>query len=296
MLYDIRLELSHSYSGRASGARHLTRVVPANLPGRQVVRTSLLSCAPLADTRHGFRDFFGNEATVFYHDRPHDEMIVTMQARVQCDAPEAKLDMSPDRARLAREIAQVPALGPAAPHHFLGPSPRVPLRSEIAQFAREIVAETRGGALPQMRALGRALHRQMKFDATATTVETPMIEAFEKRHGVCQDFSHILIAALRSLGIPARYVSGFLRTLPPPGKPRLEGADAMHAWVSAWCGTDMGWIEYDPTNDLSIETDHVVVAYGRDYSDVSPIKGVLRTAAVGTSAQGVDMIPVENTA
>jgi len=293
MLYDIRLQLDHAYSGCAGGARHLTRVMPAALPDRQVVQTSLLSCKPLTGTRSSVVDFFGNRATIFFHDAPHDTMAITMQARVRCLAPEPQLDISPDRDRLAAEIAGVRHLGPDAPHHFLGPSPRVPARSEIAAFAAEITAPITGGVLAQMQALGGAIFSEMSFDATATTVDTPMIEAFVNRHGVCQDFSHILIAGLRSLGIPARYVSGYLRTLPPPGQPRLEGADAMHAWVSAWCGSELGWVEYDPTNDLAVQTDHIVVAYGRDYSDVSPIKGVLRTAARGRSAQAVDVAPVE---
>jgi transglutaminase-like putative cysteine protease len=292
MLYDIRLRLDHTYAGRAGGARHLTRVMPAILPGRQVVQTSLLTCNPVADTRNAFVDFFGNRATVFFHDAPHDAMRITMQARVQCLTPEAQFDISPDRARLATEIAAIGQLTAHAPHHFLGPSPRVPVRSEIAAFAADVTAPVTGGVLAQVQALGRAVFKQMTFDASATTVDTPMVEAFVNRHGVCQDYSHILIAGLRSLGIPARYVSGFLRTLPPPGQARLEGADAMHAWVSAWCGSELGWVEYDPTNDIAVQTDHIVVAYGRDYSDVSPIKGVLRTASEGKSAQAVDVAPV----
>ena len=132
----------------------------------------------------------------------------------------------------------------------------------------------------------------MKFDPKATTVDTPATEAFAKRHGVCQDFSHIMIACLRGIGIPAGYVSGFLRTLPPPGKPRLEGADAMHAWVRAWCGPEAGWIEFDPTNDKLAGEDHIVVAYGRDYSDVSPIKGTMRISGGQKSKQAVDVIPL----
>ncbi len=132
----------------------------------------------------------------------------------------------------------------------------------------------------------------MSYDPDATEVDTPMADAFMARHGVCQDFSHIMISGLRSLGIPAGYVSGFLRTMPPPGKPRLEGADAMHAWVRAWCGADAGWIEYDPTNAISAGQDHIVVARGRDYSDVSPIKGVLRASGRQHTDLSVDVIPL----
>jgi transglutaminase-like putative cysteine protease len=133
----------------------------------------------------------------------------------------------------------------------------------------------------------------MRFDAKATDADTSPAEAFEKRHGVCQDFSHIMIACLRGTGIPAGYVSGYLRTLPPAGQPRLQGADAMHAWVRAWCGTGMGWVEFDPTNAMMAGLDHVVVARGRDYSDVSPVKGVLRTPGGQTSRQAVDIVPVD---
>ena len=108
------------------------------------------------------------------------------------------------------------------------------------------------------------------------------VDAFELKRGVCQDFSHIMISGLRGLGIPAGYVSGFLRTIPPQGKPRLEGADAMHAWVKVWCGRDAGWQEFDPTNDMRAGNDHIAVGYGRDYSDVAPIVGVLKT----TGGQG----------
>jgi transglutaminase-like putative cysteine protease len=119
-----------------------------------------------------------------------------------------------------------------------------------------------------------------------------MADAFAARHGVCQDFSHIMIACLREIGVPAGYVSGFLRTEPPEGQPRLEGADAMHAWVAAWCGTQTGWVEFDPTNAIRVSSDHIVVARGRDYSDVAPVKGVLWTAGSQTTKQVVDVIPL----
>ena len=146
--------------------------------------------------------------------------------------------------------------------------------------------------LDAVRTICHALHSEMRFDSKATDVDTSPAEAFANRHGVCQDFSHVMIAALRAIGIPARYVSGFLRTIPPKGRPRLEGADAMHAWVSAWCGADTGWIEFDPTNDCTVGTDHITVAYGRDYSDVAPVKGVLRTSGSQTSQHSVDVLPI----
>jgi transglutaminase-like putative cysteine protease len=144
-----------------------------------------------------------------------------------------------------------------------------------------------------VQAIGTGLHADLTYDPEATNVETPPAEAFARRHGVCQDFAQIMIGCLRGIGVPAGYVSGFLRTEPPPGKPRLEGADAMHAWVRAWCGWEAGWIEFDPTNAVVVAADHVVIARGRDYGDVSPVRGILRIAGGQTSEQSVDVVPVK---
>ncbi|MET0677785.1 MAG: transglutaminase family protein, partial [Bradyrhizobium sp.] len=126
-----------------------------------------------------------------------------------------------------------------------------------------------------------------------TDVETPLSQAFVSRRGVCQDFAHIMISGLRGIGLPAAYVSGYLRTIPPPGQPRLQGADATHAWVAVWCGGAIGWIGFDPTNDLIVANDHIVLAMGRDFSDVSPVDGII----VGSRKQklnvAVDVIVVE---
>ena len=141
--------------------------------------------------------------------------------------------------------------------------------------------------------LMRRIRTDFSYDTKATVVSTPLEQAFDMRRGVCQDFAHIMIAGLRGLGLPAAYVSGYLRTIPPPGAKRLEGADATHAWVSVWCGPELGWIGLDPTNALVVANDHIVLATGRDYADVSPIDGVI----VGSGAQklqvDVDVVPVE---
>ncbi len=142
------------------------------------------------------------------------------------------------------------------------------------------------------RSICADIYKTFKYDPNATDVDTSAAEAFELKAGVCQDFTHIMTSALRSLGIPAGYVSGYLRTIPPPGKERLEGADAMHAWVRVWAGRDAGWLEFDPTNNIPAGPDHIVVGYGRDYSDVAPIIGVLRSYGRHNNVQSVDVVPV----
>ena len=155
--------------------------------------------------------------------------------------------------------------------------------------------ESFGKARPVLEAaseLMARIRRDFTYDPEATEVSTPLAEAFAQRHGVCQDFAHIMIAGLRGLGLPAAYVSGYIRTIPPPGQKRLEGADASHAWALLWCGPETGWIGLDPTNDLIVADDHIVTAVGRDYADVAPLDGVL----IGPGSQkigiAVDVIPV----
>lgn len=139
--------------------------------------------------------------------------------------------------------------------------------------------------------LMRFIYEEFEFDPVATEVATPLEEVCEKRKGVCQDFAHVALGCLRSLGLPARYVSGYLRTIPPPGKPRLEGADASHAWFSAFCPVN-GWVDFDPTNNLIPSDEHLIVAVGRDYSDVSPLSGILTGGGEHTVSVAVDVLPL----
>jgi transglutaminase-like putative cysteine protease len=139
----------------------------------------------------------------------------------------------------------------------------------------------------------RRLHADFTYDPAATEVSTPISEVLRHRRGVCQDFAHLMIAGLRGLGIPAAYVSGYLRTLPPPGEEKLAGADATHAWVAVWCGMRAGWIGLDPTNAIPAGTDHVVLARGRDYADVAPVAGVVVASAGHEVSVAVDVRPVE---
>jgi len=291
MLYDISLTIAYDYVAAADASRHLVMLVPADLPGEQRLVAGSLNVTPGADERLDETDFFGNRRTELVFDHPHHEFVFAVQSRIERIDGGQRLDISPRLSALAGEVVDWRSLDALSPHHFAGTSPRVRPTEATAAYAREAAGDG-GSVFEAVVALGRALNRDMRFDPKATTVETPFAEAFERRRGVCQDFSHIMIACLRGIGIPAGYVSGYLRTIPPKGKPRLEGADAMHAWVRAWCGADMGWVEYDPTNALLVGADHVVVARGRDYSDVAPVKGVSRTAGAHTSKHSVDVVPV----
>ena len=292
MLYDIRLTLEYDYDAPVHGGRHHIRVSPGNVPGIQRVIASSLAIEPAPARQNGFLDFFGNSVTAITMTEPHDKLAVRLSARVQVEDLTPPADLSPPLERLTPEIAQYWSLAPESPQHFLAASPRIQIVPAITGYVHDVTAGMQT-TLAVATALCMAIHRDFTYDPKATDVETRPAEAFALRKGVCQDFAHVMIAGLRGVGIPAGYVSGFLRTNPPPGKPRLEGADAMHAWVRAWCGNHLGWVEFDPTNAMIAGPDHISIGHGRDYADISPIVGVLRTHGSHETKQSVDVLRVE---
>ncbi|MDK3017303.1 transglutaminase family protein [Pseudodonghicola flavimaris] len=292
MRYDVRLTIDYSYDAVSDRARNVLRLLPSDIPGQQRVQQRMLKVTPRPGERYDRVDFFGNATSAVAWHQPIQAFSLHLTAQVERIAVAMPLDLSPPLAGLAADIANVHTLLPTAPHHFMAASPRVAPMAATTEYARGCLTPGMT-ALQAVEAVGRALHRDMTFDPEATTVDTPPAEAFRNRHGVCQDFAHVMIAALRGIGVPAGYVSGFLRTFPPPGQPRLEGADAMHAWVRAWVGQETGWIEFDPTNDQFAGIDYITVGYGRDYGDVAPVRGVLRSSGGQESRQAVDVIPLE---
>ncbi|SCB12403.1 transglutaminase family protein [Rhizobium hainanense] len=292
MLYDLSLHMGYIYDVPASGARHILRVMPLSLPNRQRLIAGSVKITPGPDEQSNFTDFFQHPATSILVRDPHERLDIRMQARVQVESQPVGADFSPLLGKLPEEIDDCWSIDPSSPHHFLGSSPRLPETGEIADYSKQWKA-TNLTTLQIAHAVCAQIHKDFTYDPKATTVDTTPKEAFRLKRGVCQDFSHVMIITLRSLGIPAGYVSGFLRTIPPPGKERLEGADAMHAWVRVWCGETAGWIELDPTNNIPAGTDHIVVAYGRDYSDVAPVIGVLKSYGNQKAVQAVDVIPLK---
>jgi len=292
MLYDLKLTIDYAFQTPAAGARQILHIMPMTIAGRQRLVAGGVDIDPQPAMRRDRDDFFGNRLTELAFTEPHSDIVIALKARVDVTGGAAPGSASVDLASLGKVLESETDLGPRSPLHFLAASPYAKPDADIGKWARaHLQSGSQSGDI--VASLGLALHREMRFDAKATTVDTPATEAFAARHGVCQDFTHIMIIALRALGIPAGYVSGYLRTLPPPGEERLEGVDAMHAWVSAWCGPGVGWVEYDPTNAVFAGTDHIVVAYGRDYSDVAPVRGAMRTAGEQISNQSVDVAPVE---
>lgn len=291
MKYDIHQATTYSYASSVPVARHVVRMVPVERPNQRVV-ASHFAVEPEPVEWTETRDFFGNKVVHIRIETPHRSFVVKTRARVEVDAPpDITADSGPSWEDTRAAANASLDLSGRSPAHFLFPSPAVPLSPAITEWVAASFPPDRPMLAACIEVMNR-IHAEFTYDPRATDVSTPPLEAFELRAGVCQDFAHIMIAGLRGLGLPAAYVSGYLRTIPPEGQSRLEGADATHAWVSLWCGPETGWIGLDPTNDLIVGDDHIVTAIGRDYADVSPLDGVL----VGPGSQkldvGVDVVPV----
>ena len=292
MQYDLHLTLAYDYDSPAHGGRHLIRVVPLSIPGVQRVIAASLSIDPKPTHEVTFHDFFGNSVTSIAFNTWTEHLSVRLAARVAVEELQPPADLSPPVAQLLGEIGRIWSLASDSPHHYLGVSPRIPFDPAIAAYGKRSVDRTETVYAAALD-LCHAIYHDFDYDPGSTDVGTTPSEAFEQKKGVCQDFAHVMISALRGVGVPAGYVSGFIRTNPPPGKARLEGADAMHAWARVWCGQDLGWLEFDPTNALVVGSDHITIGHGRDYADISPIVGVLKTSGSHEASQKVDVIRLE---
>jgi transglutaminase-like putative cysteine protease len=292
VIYTIRHATTYTYEDTVKFARCVLRLTPRSSATQTVLRSAVTVTPRPSSTLEG-RGAFGEQTLTMVIDKPHRELLIEGRSQVDVHAravgdPEDSLAWEQVRA----QAYETTALGPEGPAAYLYPTRRTPSTPAITDYARASfpagrpIIEAAADLMTRMRA-------DFVYDPEATTVATPAPEAFAARHGVCQDFAHIMISGLRGLGLAAAYVSGYLRTIPPPGKPRLEGADATHAWVSVWCGDERGWIGFDPTNAVFAENDHIVLAVGRDYSDVAPIDGIILAPGVQTLKVEVDVIPDE---
>lgn len=290
MRYEIILNIDYVYARTVADGRHLLRVVPRTVPAMQRVLSVQLEPAPAPTSQLERPDFFGNLCQVIDYQTAHETFGIHLVAEVDRQFTPGGGEQASLHAAIGQELAALQDLGHDSPLHFLAPSPRIRDLAPFRDFASGVL-QAGMTAYDVLVALSDAIRARMVFDDKATDVDTLPHEAFAKGRGVCQDYAHIMIAGLRSLGIPAAYVSGFLRTIPPPGQERLPGSDAMHAWVRIWCGQRAGWQEYDPTNALIVGNDHILVGYGRDYADVAPIRGVSRTAGSQQGKHTVDVIP-----
>ena len=274
MRYALRHLTRYAYGVPVVLGYHLLRMSPRET-GRQKVLSAALSLSPQPSRDSGFIDHFGNAVRHVVVEMPHSAFTATLDAvvEVQGRGTAALPEGLPwEAVRDALWNDGFP-LEPAVAEYCYG-SPLAPADEAAGIYATPSFPAGRA-IVPALRDLTARIRRDFAYLPGATDVTTPVATVMGARRGVCQDFAHVMIAGLRRLGLPARYVSGYLRTYPPADAHALRGADASHAWVSAWCGPELGWIDFDPTNDLVVDREHITLAHGRDFDDVSPLRGVI---------------------
>lgn len=288
MQYRITHTTKYAYADPVAVCHNLVRLTPRKNRYQQHL-SHKLAITPEPSDLVSRRDAFGNRVQYFSIQQAHRGLSLTATSEVDISPPPESGHGEPWEAVRKKLPAAVFQQG-ATPYQFSFPSALIPLSPRLAEYALESFMPGRP-IVDALVDLTERVHNDFEYDPRATTVSTPVLEAFDQRAGVCQDFAHVQIACLRSIGLAAQYVSGYLRTIPPPGKPRLIGADASHAWVSLWCG-DAGWVDADPTNANLPGTDHITLACGRDYADVCPIQGVYVGGGGHTMDVSVDVSPI----
>ena len=287
----VRHRTTYRYLQDVSHSWHLAHLRPRATP-LQAVHDSSISLSLEPASRVAREDYFQNPCEWFSIDQPHTHLEVLAESRVTVQpAPErvSRESLSWEEVRLRLESPQDEEERDAV--QYLFDSPMTKYHSEIADYGEVSFPPTRPVLAGAMELMNR-IHQDFRYDTTVTDVTTPVDRVFEIRAGVCQDLAHVGIAALRAMGLAARYVSGYLLTQPPPGKPRLLGADASHAWFSVWA-PPFGWVDLDPTNDIPVGESHVTAAWGRDYGDVAPVAGIILGGHDHVVDVGVDVIPVD---
>jgi len=294
MILHVVHETAYDYAPMVRTAQHMAHLKPARTPTQRVLRHRL-TIAPSPARCSEWTDVYGNTRSFFSLEYAHEflhvraESLVETAPAIEPSQPDVPWEQAAERMRYHRAARYDPASG------FAFASPYVPRDDAFVAYAQASFTEGRP-LLEAASDLMERIHREFDYETTATDVNTPALEALELRQGVCQDLAHVMLGCLRSLGLPARYVSGYLLTEPPPGQPRLVGSDASHAWVSVYLPAPDGggeWLDLDPTNDRAAGEDYVTLAVGRDYSDVSPMRGVIHGGAHHTLRVAVTVTPAE---
>lgn len=292
MRYDIRHVTRFDYAEPVGFARCNLRLKPIVWSG-QALHDYRLSVEPGGRTSPARAEAGLANVVRLVVEQASTSLTIESRCRITVDRQvPVPLPDDPTLAQVALQARASRDAGPGSPAAYLFPSPLIPLDPGIAAWCAEDLDPSRG-ALEAAISLARRIQREFAFDPTATLVDTTPHDAFLKRGGVCQDFAQIMISGLRAAGLPAAYASGYLRTLPPPGQPRLVGADATHAWVLLWCGPALGWVGVDPTNGIWMASDHVIIAIGRDYADIAPVDGVILGFGAQDMHVSVDVEPLE---
>ncbi len=290
MKYRVRHVTTYRYAEPVDLGSHMLHLSPRTLPFQAVLDANIATL-PEPSRASERLDHFGNPVQWLFMDRPHDRFEVTLDATVDVLFPrqaDPALSMPWEQVAAAARDGGAQAWQAS---EFVFDSPMLPLEPGAGGYAAASFPPGRP-ILAALIDLNGRIRKDFAFRSGVTTISTPVARVLAQRAGVCQDFTHLMISGLRALGLPARYVSGYLRTTPPPGVTGRRGADQSHAWVGAWLGPEHGWVDLDPTNDLIVRDEHVVLAWGRDYGDISPVRGMILGGGHHTVSVAVDLDPV----
>ena len=290
MEYAVRHRTTYRYSQEVSHSRHLVHLAP-RATATQTVKDFKLLVTPATAIRTSRPDYFGNTTEWLALYEPHTVINISAESRVTASAPQDHDPQASEAWEDVRARLETMATETHEIVQYIFDSPLTAFTADLPGYALKSFTPGRPLLAAALDLMSR-IREDFRYDTTVTDASTPVDRVFEIRAGVCQDLAHIGIAAMRSLGLPARYVSGYLLTRPPPGQERLVGADASHAWFAVWA-PPFGWVDLDPTNDLIPGEGHITVAWGRDYSDVAPINGIVTGGGDHLIEVGVDVIPVE---
>lgn len=287
MKYSVRHQTRYSYSDLVSISYNRLHSRPRSCPW-QTFSEARLTINPEPAFQHPQTDFFGNPVTFFTVQKAHRELDVVVF--FDADVQTRRIDGASERwEEVARKLANPADKESLEASQFRFDSNWIARSDSLTDFARQSFSKDRPLLEAALDLCGR-IYREFTFDNSATTVATPLEEVLKQRSGVCQDFAHLAIASMRGIGLAARYVSGYLLTIPPAGQERLQGADASHAWVSVWA-PPLGWVDIDPTNNCLVSDQHITLAWGRDFHDVSPLRGVMLGGGQQVVKVGVDVLP-----
>ena len=289
MNYTITHNTRYTYSDAVPVCHNMVHLRPRALP-HQMCKDFRLVVHPEPNDLREQVDVYGNHATYFSIEQAHLGLNVTATSKILV-RPNPKPAAGPAWDELAKQLSQDRSDTYLHAYEFAFPSSRTRPFVELTEYCQSSFPPSRP-IIEASKELTERIFEDFEYDSTATTVSTPITSVFATKRGVCQDFAHVQLACFRALGLAARYVSGYLRTIPPEGQERLVGADASHAWVSVFCGP-AGWIDFDPTNNVIPSTDHVTLAWGRDYRDVAPIRGVILGGGSHMMDVSVDVAPGE---
>lgn len=295
MRYIVTHTTRYKYSSPVSVCHNVLMLEPSP-SNRLSCKDYHLEIMPKPKTTYRRTDMFGNVIQRFSLEENHDELQIKSVSHVTINHQEPHDSATAPTCQQVIEQSRQhtnPDWLKVSPFFF--DSPRIRRSEGFRDYANQSIAADRS-IITAVMDLTTRIYKDFKYDSDATMVDTPTEAAFAGRHGVCQDFAHVAVACLRSVGLPARYVSGYLRTKPPEGKERLIGADESHAWFSVYCGSQLGWIDFDPTNNCLCNLDHVPIAFGRDYSDVVPVKGIFLGGGETRLSVSVDVAPNEDEA